>query len=91
MSQIIISIQDEKDIRLLYASIKFKEGREVTGYLIYPDFTLSDIIMFTEVGLGIYGARILYERQTPYLTEKHGIVILENGVSKHLAFLQIIN
>ena len=77
--------------QLFYAPFGFKEGLVVTGYLIYPDFSKSPILSFEELGDGVYAVNITYKRKTMEYDEKYGIVIKENGETKHFNIIQMEN
>jgi len=88
---LVIQIRNSRDFQLLYASKGFTEGLDVIGYLIYPNLTKSDILTFSELGDGIYAVSVPYKRQTEELDEKYGVVVKENGETKHFEIIRMIN
>ena len=87
----VIQIRNAKDFKLFYSSHGFNEGLDVTGYLIYPDTSKSSVLHFLELGDGIYVTAVPYERKTKEFDEKYGVVIKENGETKHFDFIRIVN
>ena len=79
------------NFQLFYAPSGFKVGLVVTGYLIYPDFSKSPVLSFTELGDGVYAVNVPYNRKTMEFDEKYGIVIKENGETKHFNLIQMVN
>lgn len=88
---ITVQIRNSTEIQLLYSAEKFTTGLNVTGYLIYPDLSKSSVLTFNELGDGIYVAMFPYTRKTTELDEKYGIVVKENGITKHFDFIKLIN
>jgi len=78
----------EKVFQLFYASAGFLEGVEVTGYIIYPDMTKSDVLQLDELGDGIYSGFFPFIKKSNKLIERYGIVMKENGATK---LFKIIN
>jgi len=88
---IYIRNQGLGSFQLLYASRGFHEGLEVTGYLIYPNKTKSNVEIATELGDGIYSLSFPYERQTLEYEDKYGIVVKENGTTRYFGTILMIN
>lgn len=88
---IVLQIGRNYHFQLLYSALGFVAGLAVTGYLIYPDRTKSDVVVFEDLGDGIYAGDFPYIRKTAELDEKYGVVIKENGVVKHFELIKMIN
>ena len=88
---ISVILNNGEKYHLLYSANGFQEGLTVTGYFIYPDFQKSSTFTFDELGDGIYSVAISYDRKTDSYTEKHGLVVKEDGVVKKFEILQIRN
>lgn len=86
---ISVLIDNKKDFCLLFSATKFKTGRTVTGYFIYPDLTKSDVFTFDEIGDGIYAITTTHHWKTDSNIEKYGLVIKENGIVKKFEIIQI--
>lgn len=86
---IYISITNETSIQLLYSSKDFVGGLSVTGYLIYPDLTKTSVIVFDELGDGIYVGVFPNEHLTDKTTVRYGVVVKENGITAMFEFLTI--
>src|SRR4030042_6303315 len=88
---IIINSLGKTEFTLFYSATGFGEGKIVTGYLIYPDFTKSPLTTFNEIGDGIYGASFPYMRKTLEYEEKYGIVVKEDEATKLFTTIKMIN
>jgi len=80
----------ENVFQIFYASAGFKEGLTVTGYIIYPDMTKSNILEFDELGDGIYSGLFPFEKKSNNLIERYGLVMKENGVTKLFEIVNLI-
>lgn len=78
----------ENIFQVFYASSKFQEGLTVTGYIIYPDMTKSDVLEFDELGDGIYSGFFPFVKKSNNRIERYGVVMKENGVTK---LFEIVN
>lgn len=79
------------NFQLFYSPHGFKEGLNVTGYLIYSDFSKSGVLNFVELGDGVYAINVPYDRKTLEFDEKYGVVIKEDGETKHFDIIRMIN
>ena len=86
-----ILIENKKEFRLFYSAVKFKTGKTVTGYFIYPNLTKSDVFTFDELGDGVYTVTITHKKQTNSNMDKYGLVIKENGSVKRIEIVYIQN
>lgn len=86
-----ILIDNKKEFRLLYSAVKFKAGKTVTGYFIYPNLAKSDVFTFDDIGDGVYAVTITHKKQTDSNMDKYGLVIKENGVVKQIEIVYIQN
>lgn len=69
-----------RDDAILYQTLAFREGVDVSGYIIYPDMSKTVETSFTELGDGIYFLRICLQGREGFQDkDKFGIVIKENG------------
>lgn len=91
MDPIIIRNQGIEKFQLLYASRGFHVGLDVTGYLIYPNKTKSNVETATEIGDGIYSLSFPYVRQTLEGEDKYGVVVKENGTVRYFGIIRMIN
>ena len=80
----------ENVFQIFYASISFQEELTVTGYVIYPDMTKSDVLEFDELGDGIYSGLFPFEKKSNNRIEKYGLVMKENGVTKLFEIVNLI-
>jgi len=80
----------ENVFQVFYASKGFQEGLTVTGYVIYPDMTKSNILEFEELGDGIYSGLFPFEKKSNNLIERYGMVMKENGVTKLFEIVNLI-
>ena len=76
--------------QVFYQSLNFQEGLTVTGYVIYPDLTKSDVLEFDELGDGIYSGLFPFEKKSNDRIEKYGTVMKENGVTKLFEIINLI-
>ena len=53
----------ENVFQVFYASAGFQKELTVTGYVIYPDMTKSDVLEFEELGDGIYSGLFPFEKK----------------------------
>lgn len=74
--------------QIFYSSAGFRVGLTVTGYVIYPDMSKSDVLEFDEIGDGIYSGLFPFEKKSNKLVERYGLVMKENGVTK---LFEIVN
>lgn len=78
----------ENVFQIFYAAASFQEGLTITGYVIYPDITKSDVLEFEELGDGIYSGLFPFVKKSNNRIEKYGLVMKENGVTK---LFEIVN
>jgi len=88
---ITITIRHHENVfQIFYASAGYQEAVTVTGYVIYPNMTKSDVVEFDELGDGIYSGTFPFEKQSNNRTEKLGLVMKENGVTKLFEIVNLI-
>jgi len=80
----------ESVFQIFYVSKGFQEDLTVTGYLIYSDLTKSDVQTFEELGDGIYSMLFPYIQRSNKRTERYGLVVKENGVTKLFDIINLI-
>ncbi|MCK4789704.1 MAG: hypothetical protein KAV87_38545, partial [Desulfobacteraceae bacterium] len=68
----------------------FQEGLTITGYVIYPDMTKSDVLEFDELGDGIYSGMFPFVKKSNNQIERYGLVMKENGVTKLFDIVNLI-
>lgn len=88
---ITITVRHHENVfQVFYASAGFKERLTVTGYVIYPDLTKSDVLEFDELGDGVYSGLFPFEKKSNNRIEKYGIVMKENGVTKLFEIIDLV-
>lgn len=80
----------ENVFQIFYAAVDFQEGLTVTGYVIYPDLTKSDVLEFEELGDGIYSGLFPFEKKSNKRIERYGLVMKENGMTKLFEIINLI-
>ena len=90
MSINIVLRHHENVFQIFYASVSFQEGLTVTGYVIYPDLTKSDVLEFDELGDGIYSGLFPFEKKSNNRIEKYGIVMKEDGATKLFEIIDLV-
>jgi len=88
---ITITIRYHENVfQIFYVSVGFQEGLTITGYVIYPDMTKSDMLEFDELGDGIYSGLFPFEKKSNNRIERYGLVMKENGVTKLFEIINLI-
>ena len=90
MSINIVLRHHENVFQIFYASVGFQEGLTITGYVIYPDLTKSDVLEFDELGDGIYSGLFPFEKKSNNRIEKYGVVMKEDGVTKLFEIIDLV-
>lgn len=90
MSVDIILRHHENVFQVFYASTSFQEELTITGYVIYPDMTKSDVLEFDELGDGVYSGLFPFEKKSNKRIEKYGLVMKEDGVTKLFEIIDLV-
>jgi len=64
--QLFTGRRGEESFHLFFVAKRFQEGLTVTGYLIYPNLSKSDVVNFVELGDGIYVGEFPFSKKTPF-------------------------
>jgi len=87
---IIVSKQNDDKIQVLYSARSFEINLNITAYLIYPDLTKSDIIIFSELGDGIYAGLFNLDLSKGRHIMKCGVLIKEGNIPSLFDIIEII-
>ena len=88
---ITITVRHHENVfQIFYFAKNFQEGLTITGYVIYPDMTKSDVLEFDELGDGIYSGMFPFVKKSNNRIERYGIVMKENGVTKLFDIVNLI-
>ena len=88
---ITITVQYHENVfQIFYAATSFQEGLTVTGYMIYPDLTKSDVLEFEDLDDGIYSGLFPFVKKSNNRVEKYGLVMKEDGVTKLFEIVNLI-
>ena len=90
MSINIVLRHHENVFQIFYFAINLQEGLTITGYVIYPDMTKSDVLEFDELGDGIYSGLFPFEKKSNNRIEKYGIVMKEDGATKLFEIIDLV-